>query len=76
MTSEQELISCGNLGGCNGESVSDAFDYVSGKGITSEGCFGYGDKDTKVDPALKTNVACASEKACFASDRYTLQATG
>lgn len=73
--SEQELISCGNLRGCNGGSVSNAFDYVNDNGITSEGCFGYGDKDTRGDSELTTNVACASDKACFSSERYTLQAS-
>jgi parallel beta-helix repeat protein len=39
--SEQELLSCGNAGTCEGGSSVSALYYIKGNGITDEGCFPY-----------------------------------
>jgi C1A family cysteine protease len=44
--SEQELLSCGNVGGCGGGSPEQALAYIREKGIGTESCFPYQTNDT------------------------------
>ena len=39
--SEQTLLSCGDLGGCDGGYPSGSAAYIRDRGLPSEGCFGY-----------------------------------
>ncbi len=47
--SEQDLISCSTAGDCNGGWESDALVYIKSRGIVSEDCFPYKEKDVNCD---------------------------
>lgn len=47
--SEQQLVSCADLGGCGGADPGDALSYIRDNGIVSENCFPYTANDDPCD---------------------------
>jgi len=53
--SEQFILSCGNVGSCNGGSVSGALDFIRETGVPSENCFTY-----QADDKVLCSSACSN----------------